>query len=426
MLNHVSSPSAIEFAASLLLAFAVLHTFATSLFQRVATRFPEGSFLENLFHLLGEVEVVFGLWAGVLLVVMAALEGPAFAAKYAQGLSFAEPIFVFAIMVVSATRPVLSVAQGLILLFSRVLPVARPISLYVACLVAGPLLGSFITEPAAMTVCALLLQKRYFARPEVSTRFKYLTLAVLFVNVSIGGVLTPFAAPPVLLVAGKWGWDTGFMLTTFGFKAVLAAAINASLAAWILRKEILSLRESPPARSTVPAWLTLIHLLFLAGIVVLVHQPVIFMGALLLFLGVVTATREHQDPVRLRESLLVAFFLGGLVVLGGSQGWWLTPVLSSADSFPLFLGATALTAITDNAALTYLGSQVPGTSESFRYALVAGAVAGGGLTVIANAPNPAGYAILQSSFGSDGIHPLRLLVAALFPTLVAMASFWLL
>jgi hypothetical protein len=56
----------------------------------------------------------------------------------------------------------------------------------------------------------------------------------------------------------------------------------------------------------------------------------------------------------------------------------------------MYFGATALTAITDNAALTYLGSLVEGVSDQLKYALVAGAVSGGGLTVIANAPNPAG------------------------------------
>ena len=88
--------------------------------------------------------------------------------------------------------------------------------------------------------------------------------------------------------------------------------------------------------------------------------------------------------------------------------------------------APALTAITDNAALTYLGSLVQGLSEEFKYALVAGAVTGGGLTVIANAPNPAGFSILRAHFDDGAIHPLGLFVAALPPTLVAAAAFLLL
>ena len=82
-----------------------------------------------------------------------------------------------------------------------------------------------------------------------------------------------------------------------------------------------------------------------------------------------------------------------------------------------------LTAVTDNAALTYLGSLVPGLDDEFKYALVAGAVTGGGLTVIANAPNPAGYAILRDHFDDASISPLGLLAAAAAPTLVAIAAF---
>ena len=115
----------------------------------------------------------------------------------------------------------------------------------------------------------------------------------------------------------------------------------------------------------------------------------------------------------LREGLLVGFFLAGLVTLGAQQQWWLQDLLAGMDSTVLFFGATALTAITDNAALTYLGSLVEGTDDAFRYSLVAGAVTGGGLTVIANAPNPAGFAILRGNFDEEAINPLGLLVTAL-------------
>jgi Na+/H+ antiporter NhaD/arsenite permease-like protein len=150
------------------------------------------------------------------------------------------------------------------------------------------------------------------------------------------------------------------------------------------------------------------------------------MGLFLFFMGFTTAYQQYQDRLILREALLVAFFLAGLVVLGGMQQWWLEPVLMSMDANAVFFGATALTAITDNAALTYLGSLVPGLSDEFKVALVAGAVTGGGLTVIANAPNPAGVAILRGKFEHSTISPLGLLAAALPPTLVAAAAFRLL
>jgi len=91
----------------------------------------------------------------------------------------------------------------------------------------------------------------------------------------------------------------------------------------------------------------------------------------------------------------------------------------------VYFAAAALTAVTDNAALTYLGSLVEGLSPAFKYALVAGAVTGGGLTVIANAPNPAGFSILRGNFPDGAISPLWLLIAAVPPTLVALVAFWI-
>lgn len=423
----MNSPSTIQLAASILFALAVLHTFLTSRFQHFARRFPEGSIGENFFHLLGEVEVVFGLWAGVLVLVFMILLGHKEAIEYAEGLNFTEPLFVFAIMTVAATRPIIDFATRIILSVARLLPLHREVATYAACLVIGPLLGSFITEPAAMTVTALILRKRYFEH-QISDRFKYITLAVLFVNVSIGGVLTPFAAPPVLMVAGKWNWDLAFMTVTFGWKAALATLINTVLAAFVLMKELGKLNQSAAEKPTCPDcpwWLTSVHLIFLGLIVLASHHAVIFLGLFLFFLGIAAITREFQEEIKLRQSLLVAFFLAGLVVLGGLQSWWLSPLIQRLEALPLFLGTTVLTAFTDNAALTYLGSQVPGVSESFKYALVAGAIAGGGMTVIANAPNPAGFSILQDRFGPDGISPLKLALSALAPTLIGMTCLWL-
>jgi predicted cation transporter len=156
------------------------------------------------------------------------------------------------------------------------------------------------------------------------------------------------------------------------------------------------------------------------------HHPDIFFGIFMLFLGLTTATKEYQDPLKLKEGLLVGFFLAGLVTLGSLQEYWLRPLITNLSGSLLFYGTTALTAITDNAALTYLGSRVEGITDDLKYALVAGAVTGGGLSVIANAPNPAGVGILQSSraFGEGGISPLGLLLGAILPTLVAIVFFW--
>jgi Na+/H+ antiporter NhaD/arsenite permease-like protein len=278
-----------------------------------------------------------------------------------------------------------------------------------------------------MTLLALVLKKRYFDCG-ISSRFAYATLGLLFVNVSIGGTLTHFAAPPVLMVAAKWNWDTTFMLTHFGWRAAASCVVSTCVVALVFRKELSAVAATEEKGAGVPWWLTGIHVVTLGLVVYFAHHPDVFFGVLVLFLGVVTATKEYQDDLKLREGLLVGFFLAGLVTLGSLQAYWLKPLIQSLGGGALFFGATGLTAITDNAALTYLGSLVEGISEELKYALVAGAVAGGGLTVIANAPNPAGVGILQDAkvFENEGISPLGLFLGALVPTMVAIVFFWLL
>lgn len=421
------NPSVLEIAAGGIFAIAVLHTFLASSFKKIASRFPEGSIAENVWHLLGEVEVVFGLWAGVLLCIYAWLHGSAESVAYLEARDFTEPLFVFAIMVVSSSRPVVRLVEKSLLVAARAVPLPRASGVYFACLFCGPLLGSFVTEPAAMSVTALALRE-FFFKETTSTRFKYVTLGTLLVNVSIGGAMTPFAAPPILMVAKIWNWSPVFVASAYGWKVALACLLNAAIATLAVRADLRgkTLGTSTEGSQFVPAWLTCLHVAALAGIVVFSHHAVVFLGVLMLFLGITDVTREYQSPLKLRESLLVSFFLAGLVVLGGLQRWWLQPLLGAMEPGPLFLMATALTAVTDNAALTYLGAQVPNVSAAFQYALVAGAIAGGGLTVMANAPNPVAFSVLQTKFGAGGIRPTRLALAAALPTLVAMAALWLL
>lgn len=418
-------PTAIELVATILFAVAVLHTFLVKKFENIAHKYPKGSIGGEFFHFLGEVEAVFGMWAAAMVGVMTALRGSEFSIKYLEGLNFTEPAFVFVIMAMAGTRPVIKFAEKLIIGFSRMIPLTEKMSFFISALIIGPLLGSFITEPAAMTVTALILQKNFYSMPNMSLKFKYSTLGLLFVNISIGGTLTHFAAPPVLMVASKWGWGMSHMLGHFGYKAAIAVIIGTLITAYMHRKELsgtFDLRADDATKMTPAWWITGIHLLFLALVVATAHHMVIFLGVFLFFLGFVTVTQEYQDNIKLKESLLVGFFLGGLVVLGSFQKWWLQPLLASLDTLPLYLGSTALTGITDNAALTYLGSLVDLRPDQ-QYYLVAGAVAGGGLTVIANAPNPAGFGILKANFGDEGISPLGLLKAALLPTGIALICF---
>jgi hypothetical protein len=441
--------------ASGIFLLAILHTFAagwfTGLAHRVQHRHTERqrslgqpevpSVLAEALHFLGEVEVVFGLWAIVLLVAITVFAGWHTAAGYFNGtVNYTEPLFVIVIMALASTRPIVTLAEAALRVLARA-GNGTPAAWWAIILVVGPLFGSFITEPGAMTICALLLARQFYDL-QPSTRLKYATLGLLFVNISIGGTLTHFAAPPVLMVARLWGWDTPFMLEHFGWRAV--AAIVASVAAYglLFRRELVELasrraasddtdipEEDVPGRPAtllpVPAWVTIVHALFMAWTVFTAHYPALFLGAFLIFLGFVRATAPYQSRVELKAPLMVGFFLAGLVVHGGLQAWWIAPVLAGLGETPLFVTATILTGFNDNALITYLSTLVPHLSDGLKAAVMEGAVTGGGLTVIANAPNPAGQAILSRFFGG-AVSPLWLFVGALLPTLMAVIAFRLL
>jgi len=431
------NPSTVEIIATIMFGLAVCHTFLVSKFEKIAHKYKEGSVGENFFHFLAEVEVVFGIWAGLFIIAFSFTEGFIVsdenhkviggAMHYLEDLNFTEAAFVFVVMTVAATRPMLILAERAITSLSKLLPFPEKMAFYFTALTFGPLLGSFITEPAAMTVTALTLLNKFYKK-NMSQKFKYATIGLLFVNVSIGGTLTNFAAPPVLMVATKWNWSITDMACMFGYKAAIAVIISALLTTFYFKKELtgkLPKVKDKGLRAHPPVWVTIIHIISLTAIVATSHHMTFFLGFFLFFLGFCNVTGEYQDKIKLKESLLVGFFLAGLVTLGTQQAWWLKSVITGLGDFALFVGATALTGITDNAALTYLGSLVE-LSNGAKYNLVAGAVTGGGLTVIANAPNPAGFGILKGSFGPSGINPLSLLLSALIPTFIAAVCFQML
>ncbi len=439
--------------ATLIFLLAITHTFLAPRFQRLSHRLEqlhqqrraaanqgrargsargEVSFRAEVFHFLGEVEAIFGIWVVPLLAAITVFKGWPVARDYVgHGLNFTEPLFVVVIMTMAASRPILKCAEQAMELVAA-LGKGSPAAWWLSILTVGPMLGSLITEPAAMTISALLLAEKFYGRAP-SAKLAYATLGLLFVNVSVGGTLTHFAAPPVLMVAGKWGWGLRHMFLEFGWKAVLGIVLaNGVYFAWF-KRELNGLAggrsesagapaQARPVEGPIPAWVTMVHILFLAWTVVNNHYPVLFIGGFLFYLAFLRATDHHQSELVLRPALLVGFFLAGLVVHGGLQGWWIAPLLSGLGEHALFWGAAGLTAFNDNAAITYLASLVPDFSEALKYAVVAGAVVGGGLTVIANAPNPAGQSLLARFF-PDGVSPLRLFLGALIPTLIVAAMF---
>jgi hypothetical protein len=419
---------------------ALIHTFlaarVTAYAHRVEERHrarlqaagqpDEPSVAAEFLRFAGEVEVIFGFWVIPLVLAITWSKGYETAKHYLNSVNYTEPLFVVVIMAISASRPILVLAESSLRRLAS-LRGATPTAWWLAILTVGPLFGSVITEPGAMTICALLLARQVYGR-RPSTRLKYATLGLLFVNVSIGGTLTHFAAPPILMVARPWGWDTWFVFSHFGWRAVTAILLSTSLYYVLFRKDLNALADQPNPEAEaadtrpIPVWITLTHLAALVWTVTNSHYPALFVGGFLFFLGFTRVTAPHQEREDLRVPLLVGFFLAGLVIHGGLQGWWIAPVLASLSETPLFLAATILTSFNDNALITYLGTLVPNLSDPLKVALVEGAVTGGGLTVIANAPNPAGQSLL-SRFFDGAVTPLWLLAGALLPTIVAAALF---
>lgn len=441
--------------ASIIFLLAIIHTFLTPRFRHWAHEVEEShhahlkktatdndedgkrdevSFKGQILHFFGEVEAVFGIWVIVLIGAITFDKGWSTVIDYVgHKVNFTEPMFVVVIMAIASTRPVLRFAEQCMSAIAS-LGQRSVGAWWLTILIVAPVLGSFITEPAAMTIAALLLARQFYEL-KPSSRFAYATIGLLFVNISVGGTFTHFAAPPVLMVAGPWGWDMPYMFTHFGWKALIGIIASTALYYVIFRGEFAALNKArakaaasvkkAAADRPVPAWITFVQLLFMGLTVFVAHYPALFIGGFLFFLAFSQATAHHQSRMDLKPPLLVGFFLAGLVIHGGLQGWWIEPVLKSLGEVPLFLGATVLTAFNDNAAITYLATLVPGFTEELKYAVVAGAVTGGGLTVIANAPNPAGQSILQRFF-PEGVSPLGLLAGALIPTVFMGLAFMLL
>ncbi|MFT5089043.1 MAG: hypothetical protein ACI906_003464 [Candidatus Latescibacterota bacterium] len=546
ILSHRISVEPFNVIATLIFLCAIIHTFLTSRFLEISHRWehdheekvkaglkPKGSVHigAGIFHFLGEIEAVFGIWAIALVGAIVSFHDWHTAVGYlSYKVNYTEPMFVGVIMTLAATRPILKCAELLMWKVSNLFG-GMLAAWWLTILTVGPLLGSFITEPAAMTISALLLGEKFYELGP-SDKFKYATLGLLFVNISVGGTMTHFAAPPVLMVAGPWNWDLMHMLTNFGWKAAIGIFISNGLYFYYFRSEMAELQQKyalvrmkrelqsryvsrkdledefealeealdeqlgfntsfaskcaeikkqlydgimakidrdkvdlqlldeafeqrfeeikeqsmrktlpgllpfkrrPPYRDPdwdqredwVPGWMMLIHAAFMAWTVLNAHYPALFIGGFLFYLGFAQATPHFQNRLDLKPPLLVGFFLAGLVMHGGVQGWWIAPVLGSLGELPLMIGATVLTAFNDNAAITYLSTLVPGFTDELKYAVVAGAVTGGGLTVIANAPNPAGQSILKRYF-AHGVSPIGLLKGALVPTIIMALCFLLL
>jgi len=397
-------------------------------------KLDEVSFKGQILHFFGEVEAVFGIWALVLVFAITLWKGWDTAVGYLGGhVNYTEAVFVVIIMTLASTRPIMQPAERFLRMIVS-LGKGSVAAWWLTILILTPLFGSFITEPAAMTIAALLLAHQFYSlKPPPA--FAYATLGLLFVNISVGGTLTHFAAPPVLMVAGPWDWDTMHMLTNFGWRAAIGIVVATGVYYLAFRKQFAELQRrrdneqqyaSGVGEEIVPVWNTTVQIGFMVMTIFVSHYPPMLVGVMLFFLAFAQATAHHQGKIDLKPPLLVGFFIAGLVTIGSLQGWWIEPVLTRLSAVPLFFCTVVLGAVNDNAAITYLATLVPEFDERLKYVILAGAVTSGGLTVIANAPNPAGQSILARFFPDGAVSPLCLLLGALIPTGILSLIFLLL
>ena len=422
---------------------AVCHTFLahqfTLLAKRVAARHArreghkkgEVSFLAETLTFFGEIEIVFALWVIPLVLLIISFFGWDDVVGYLDSRIYVEPLFVVVIMSLASTRPIIKMAEWGAEIVAGLLGNGFG-AWWLTILTIGPIVGSIITEAAALTISALLLQRQlYIFGP--TKRLAYATLGLLFVNFSVCGVLTNFAAPPALTLSRCWGWEEWDFFGQFGFPVLLGLFLVNTLTFFVLRRDFVLLKKNKPkeivdldkdkSKGPVPVWITICHLLFITGVIISAHFPPIFMGIYLLFLGFHQATRHHQFLLDLKRPLLVGLFLAGLVIHAGFQGWWIEPLLGDLEFGELMLAASALTAFNENSTVAALACLLNDLTPQLRYAIVSGLVAGGGLTVIAHAPNPAGQSLLRKYF-KGGISPWNLFVAALPPTIVFLILFY--
>ena len=274
----------LNLVATIIFFGAIVHTFLAARFRKIAHNYQQSYeaieyllhatdgppdfgkkhdkllFRAQLFYFMGEVEAVFGIWLIPLFVAIIAFHGWSTMVDYVGNVNVADAIFVVVIMAMASSLPIIRFTETVIAKVSAI-GKGTPASWWLAILTLGPLLGSFITGPAAMTICALLLRHRFYSL-KPSERLKYATLGLLFVNISVGGVLTQFASPPVVIVASVWNWDLAYMLTHFGWKAVIGIILSNLLYLTVFRREFARLatnvpdeeQEGPPTNSVADHW----------------------------------------------------------------------------------------------------------------------------------------------------------------------------
>jgi len=429
----------------LIFAAAVIHTLManhfTSLSEKVAGRhakkmktkphYKQVSFLAEVLHFFGEIEVVFALWVVPLMFVVTIFYGWDDTIQYLNSRVYIEPLFIVVMMSLAATRPIIKLAEKGVHAIAKFFGDTKAVW-WLTILTLGPLLGSVITEVAAITIAAVLLKEKLFIYGP-SKRLAYGTLGLMFVHFSVGGTLTNFAAPPALTLSRCWEWDVFDFLSQFGWQVLFGIFFLNVIYFLYYQKDFKQLKkvkhkeekslEADEHKGPVPLWVTLCHLVFLVWIIMMAEYPPLFLGGYLVFLGFHQATRYHQYVLNLKRPMMVGLFLAGLVIHGGFQGWWIEPLLGDLGYGAMMLVGTVLTAFNENTTVAHLACLLSDLSPRLQYAIASGLVAGGGLTIIAHAPNPVGQSLVRKYF-RHGISPWSLFLSALIPTVVFLGIFY--
>ncbi|MFZ0565372.1 MAG: putative Na+/H+ antiporter [Chlamydiales bacterium] len=436
-------PSLFEIISTVIFALAIAHTFLTpTLFHlsekmsKKKDREEENShqwkfyhFCSEIFYLLSEVEVVFGIWLIPLICFFALIQGWEQTVEYLDNRNFTHALYITVIVVIIGSRPIITFSEKIL---ERVARFGKdtPGSWWWTIITLGPLFGAILKEPGAMVLSSILLSKKFYPY-QPSRLFKYATLGLLFTNVSVGGMLTTFSSRSLFIIAYRWDWNWYYMLTHFGWKMIIGLLLSNALYYFLFRKEfkknfpetIRPLKKIDEKERPTPFWITLIHLIFVALVVISGENAPIFVGIFILFLGFWSATSFYQAPLHLKSGILVGFFFAALLIHGELQEWWIIPLIERLDYFGATITSFILSALVDNAIVSYMTADLPQFDTLKHYLVITAAMSAGGLTIMANAPNVVGHAILRSYF-KGSISFLYLFLGALAPSLILLTLFW--
>lgn len=389
--------------------------------------FSKETFFWEMVYFFGEIEVVFGLWAIPLLLSMVWFFDWDTPVAYIKSNHYTEAAYLFVSMAIAATYPVIrfveQVSEKVMGWFED-----TPLTWWMTLLTLGPLFASYLKDTSMMTIVAILLMRHFYIfRPPL--KLALATQSLLFVNMGVAGSLTSVASPTALLVSGPWGWDTGFMFFTFGWKAMVGI-ITVNVVYWFLfRESFAALNRKAKTMFLqkvevvdVPFWVTGVHLAFLVWVILTNNEPALYLGAFVLFLGFYQATHPYQIALSLRVPILIAFFVASLELHASLQGWWAEAFLESFKEQVLPFVALVLTTICHNSMVVYLATFVPHLTDRAKEAYFSGAIAASGLTLISSGANLIGYKVLSQAF-DEPIAPSTIFIYSFLPTFIMLAIF---